>query len=83
MCGGTGENTAGNGGGRSGSVSIEMQNMDRRFSDYQMNHMNPYVKNMNFTGFGQYGAQNIMGNDGIVRATPPGKEATTGGMTPM
>ena len=45
--------------------------------------MNPYVQNMNHNGFRQHGAQNNMGNDGIVRATPPGKEATTGGMTPM
>ena len=83
MCGRTGENTARNGGGRSGSAGIEMQNIDRRYSDYQMNHMNPYMQNMNPTGFGQYVGTNNVGNDGIVRAPPPGKEATGGSMTPM
>ena len=80
MCGRTGENTARNGGRRSGSAGTEMQNMDRRYSEYQMN---PYVNNMNPHGFGQYGAQNNMGTDGIVRVTPPGKEAATGVMTQM
>ena len=80
MCAGPNETIARNGGGGPASAGTEMQHMDRRYSEYQMN---PYVNNMNLNGFGQYGAQNNMGIDGIVRVTPPGKEATAGSMTQM
>ena len=84
---GTEENTDRNGGGRNNAAGVEMQNYDRRYSDYHMSLMNmnlPNVQNMNpnITGFGHYVGTNNGGSDGNMRSPPTGKE-TGGSMTPM
>ena len=80
MCARLNETRARNGGGGPASAGTEMQHMDRRYSEYQMY---PYVNHMNPHGFGQYGSQNNMGTDGVVKVSPPGKEAAAGAMTPV
>ena len=62
-----------------GGTGMEMQTIDRRWSDYQLHHlghMNPYMANVS-------GVNKNMGNVGNVRDPPSGTEAARGCMTPM